>query len=137
MSCYKKDLGSKQGLFYVDSKGESFDISINKMGVTLSLVPFVKTGVRMSIAAVVHGGLYFNWSMGGDIKFVYENHNLRGSTTFNKIAKITAEIGIGLKNVRVLGVKIGDIGKTWSFDIGDPIVNEKNPENIFFSKTFK
>ena len=137
MSCYKKDLGSKQGLFYVDSKGESFDISINKMGVTLSLVPFVKTGVRMSIAAVVHGGLYFNWSMGGDIKFVYENHNLRGSTTFNKIAKITAEIGIGLKNVRVLGVKIGDIGKTWSFDIGDPIVNEKNPKNIFFSKTFK
>ena len=137
ISYYKKDLGSKQGLFYVDLTGESLNKTVNKMGVTLSLVPYVKAGIRMSIASVVHGGLYCNWSMGGDIKFIYENYNLRGSTTFNKMMKITAEIGIGLKNVRVLGFKIGDLGKTWSFNIGDPIVDVKTPESIIFSKTFK
>ena len=34
-------------------------------------------------------------------------------------------------NVRLLGINLGNLGKTWKFDIGEPIINEIIPEKQF------
>ena len=44
---------------------------------------------------------------------------------------MTAEVGIGLKDVRILGFSLGDLGKTWTFDLVDPTIADIIPETKF------
>ena len=52
------------------------------------------------------------------------------SSVFN-VSRMTAEVGIGLKDVRILGFSLGDLGKTWTFDLVDPVTANIIPETKF------
>ena len=41
------------------------------------------------------------------------------SLTNNEVNKIQANLFLGLKNLKVLGISIGDIGKNWDWDLAE------------------
>ena len=96
-----------------------------------SVRPYVKTGVSADIAAVVHGGFHLSTEFNGSVKFGYAKPSLIGTYALNNVSRMTAEVGIGLKDVRILGFSLGDLGKTWIFDLVDPIITDIIPETKF------
>lgn len=54
-----------------------------------------------------------------------------GKFALNNVSSLTAEFGIGIKNVRILGFRLGDLGHTWTINLVDPVTANIIPETKF------
>ena len=87
----------------------------------------VKAGLSVSIAAVVHAGCGIQFGTKGYVNFGYYNPYLRGSYGLDNTSSIYANVFLGLKGVKVLGISIGEIGYPWEWDLFEndtPIIKE-------------
>lgn len=108
---------------------------------------------------ILHDGFTFSTSVGFCVNHIYENvfennekeselewksyvpsllcvldysySSLIGTYALNNVSRMTAEFGIGIKNVRILGFRLGDLGHTWTFDLVDPVTANIIPETKF------
>ena len=87
----------------------------------------VKAGLSVSIAAVVHAGCGIQFGTKGYVNFGYYNPYLRGYYGLDNTSSIYANVFLGLKGVKVLGISIPSLGYPWEWDLFEnntPIIKE-------------
>ena len=67
--------------------------------------------MSVSIASVVHAGYGLNFGAKGYVNFGYYQPCIKGSYGLNDTSSIFANAFLGLKGIKILGIKIPDIGK--------------------------
>ncbi len=122
---------SVEAICYYDQNFETLKCGLDTFGLELSTAPYVKAGLSMSVAAVLHGGFSVDFGEKGYVRFGYYNPYLKGSYGMKETANIKANVLLGLKGLKVLGIDIGDFGfkKSW------PLVEHEKeiiPETPFF-----
>ena len=108
---------SAEAICFFDQDFESLDLKLSKLALQFSVEPYVKAGLSVSIAAVVHAGCGIQFGTKGYVKFGYYNPYLRGSYGLDNTSSIYANVFLGLKGVKVLGISICEIGKEWEWNL--------------------
>lgn len=114
-----KASASADAIYYVDTNFESLTGELNALTVGFSVNPYIKAGIEASIAEVVHGGISASMGLEGYTDFGIEKKHLIGRYGLDEVNKIQANLFLGLKNLKVLGISIGDIGKNWDWDLAE------------------
>lgn len=118
---------SAEAICFFDQDFESLDLKLSKLALQFSVEPYVKAGLSVSIAAVVHAGCGIQFGTKGYVKFGYYNPYLRGSYGLDNTSSIYANVFLGLKGVKVLGISIPSLGYSWEWDLFEnntPIIKE-------------
>ena len=118
---------SAEAICFFDQDFESLDLKLSKLALQFSVEPYVKAGLSVSIAAVVHAGCGIQFGTKGYVKFGYYNPYLRGSYGLDNTSSIYANVFLGLKGVKVLGISIPSLGYPWEWDLFEndtPIIKE-------------
>ena len=118
---------SAEAICFFDQDFESLDLKLSKLALQFSVEPYVKAGLSVSIAAVVHAGCGIQFGTKGYVKFGYYNPYLRGSYGLDNTSSIYANVFLGLKGVKVLGISIPTLGYPWEWDLFEndtPIIKE-------------
>lgn len=118
---------SAEAICFFDQDFESLDLKLSKLALQFSVEPYVKAGLSVSIAAVVHAGCGIQFGTKGYVNFGYYNPYLRGSYGLDNTSSIYANVLLGLKGVKVLGINIGKLGKEWEWVLlknKTPIIKE-------------
>ena len=108
---------SAQAICYFDKNFETLDFDVSKLALQFSVEPYVKAGLSMSVAAVVNAGCGIQFGTKGYANFGYYDPYLRASYGLNDTSSIYANVFLGLKGIKVLGINIGDIGKKWEWQL--------------------
>lgn len=134
---HDNSFASADSIFYIDTNGDSFDIGIKNLNVGFTVNPHLKIGIEASAAAIVHGGFDLYTGLEGYSKFGYQAPRIKGVFGLNLVSKFQANVFLGLKNVKLLCIPLGDIGKNW---IWDDLLNETIPiipETVFLDRELK
>ena len=118
---------SAEAICFFDQDFESLDLKLSKLALQFSVEPYVKAGLSVSIAAVVHAGCGIQFGTKGYVNFGYYNPYLRGSYGLDNTSSIYANVFLGLKGVKVLGISIPTLGYPWEWDLFEndtPIIKE-------------
>ena len=108
---------SAQAICYFDKNFETLDFEVSKLAMQFSVEPYVRAGLSMSVAAVVNAGCGIQFGTKGYANFGYYDPYLRASYGLNDTSSIYANVFLGLKGIKVLGINIGDIGKKWEWQL--------------------
>ncbi len=118
---------SAEAICFFDQDFESLDLNLSKLALQFSVEPYVKAGISVSVAAVVHAGCGIQFGTKGYVNFGYYNPYIKGSYGLDNTSSIYANVFLGLKGVKVLGISICEIGKEWEwvlFENKTPIIPE-------------
>ena len=110
-------IASADAIGYFDKKFESLDFELSKLACQFSLEPNIKAGLSMSVAALIHAGCGIQFGAKGYINFGYYNPNLKASYGLKDTSSIYANVSLGLKGIKILGITIKDIDKKWNWDL--------------------
>lgn len=125
---------SANAICYFDQNFETLDFKLSKLASQFSVAPYVKAGLSVSVAAVVHTGFGIQFGVNGYANFGYYNSYLRASYGLDDASFIYANVRLGLKDVKVLGISLEKFGRSWSW----PLLKDDNktiiPETIFFER---
>jgi len=132
----KNATATADAIFYVDQNFESLDFNLTKLAFQFSLEPYIKSGMSVSIASVVHAGYGLNFGAKGYVNFGYYQPCIKGSYGLNDTSSIFANAFLGLKGIKFLGINIGNIGRefTWTLRESENIII---PETTFFEYKLK
>lgn len=122
---------SANAICYYDQNFETFDFELSKLALQFSIEPYIKAGLSMSVAAVVHAGFGIHFGVKGYANFGYYAPYLRASYGLDDASSIYANVYLGLKGVKILGISIGNLGYGWNWDLfkdNRAII----PETVFF-----
>lgn len=93
------------------------DFNLNKLGLQFSIEPYVNAGLRMSVATVVHASCGIKFGAKGYVNFGYYKPYLKGTYGLNDTSTIYANVFLGLKNIKFLGLSIPNLGYSWDWEL--------------------
>ncbi|CAM4298583.1 hypothetical protein [Treponema peruense] len=110
---------SADAICYFDQNMDTLNFEVSKLKVGVSVAPYIKAGLSMSVATVVHAGCGIKFGVNGYANFGYYDPYLQISYGLNDTSSIYANAYLGLKGVKFLGINIGNIGKGWNWELLD------------------
>lgn len=110
---------SADAICYFEQNFETQDFNLSKLSLQFSIEPYVKAGLSMSVAAIVHADCGLRFGTKGYLNFGYYQPYLRISYGLNDSSSIYANAYLGLKGLKIFGIKIGGAEKHWDWELLD------------------